>query len=318
MNKKSVNLHEKITEYGKKNNINALGFLKAKPFFRELERYSYAKEKDYLSSFVNKNPDLEIFKDFKSIICILISYPNPVFDSPELINTEHENKITGKISSSSWGRDYHVVLTEILNRMAEYIKSISNMKNYYVSVDTSPLSERELAVKAGLGWIGKNSNLINKELGSFAFIGALFTDIEILESDEHLISNDYCGECNLCVNACPVNAIDNKMRVINTKLCLSQQTQEKEIMNELVKEKIISTKYIYGCDICQEICPWNKEKRGFNPLFNPKREEVFIDLEELILESNSSFKNKYGHLAGSWRGKKTWQKNGKIILLNSN
>ena len=76
MNKKSVNLHEKITEYSKKNNINALGFLKAKLFFRELERYSYAKEKDYLSSFINKNPDLEIFKDFKSIICILFLKPS--------------------------------------------------------------------------------------------------------------------------------------------------------------------------------------------------------------------------------------------------
>jgi len=314
--KESFLRKEKILEYGKNNNINALGFLKAEPFFRDMGRYNYAKEKGYLSSFVNINSNLDVIEGYKSIICILVSYPNSNFNFPEEQDKKPENIKYGKISSSSWGKDYHVVLKDILEQMAKYIQSISNMNKYYISVDTSPLSERELAVRAGLGWIGKNTNLINKDLGSFVFIGALFTDIEIFELEENDISNDYCGDCRLCIDSCPVQAIDQKMRVLNTKLCLSQQTQEKDTETDFVKKKIKDTRYIYGCDICQKVCPWNSKERVFNPLFKPKREEVYININELLLESNSSFKRKYGHLSGSWRGKKVWQKNGKTILLD--
>lgn len=317
MGKEITSLKKEILQYGKDNGINALGFLKAEPFFRDLERYNYADKKGYLSSFIKKNSELNIVEGFKSVVVVLMSYPNPNYNLPKDPEKELGNKIYGKVSSSSWGKDYHLVLRDVIEKLAEYISNISEMKEYYISVDTSPVSERELAVKAGLGWIGKNSNLINKELGSFVFIGALFTDIEIPGIDNVELSDDFCKDCTICIDSCPVNAIDKNMRVINTNLCLSQQTQEKEVINSLVKEKIKETKYIYGCDICQEVCPWNKKERDFNPLFSPEIEEVFIDLEKLLLETNSSFKSKYGHLAGSWRGKKIWQKNGKFILLNS-
>ena len=318
MKKDSNLLKKNIKAYAETIGINALGFLKAEPFFHNTKRKEYSKKMDYLSSFVretNEGREGFEFKEYKTILTVLVNYPNPLFDKPE-IPEKLTGQVYGEVSASSWGVDYHRVLKDILLKMAEFIQNNSTLKNYYAAVDTVNFSEREIAVLAGLGWIGKNSCLINKEQGSFVFIGELFLDIEIepdLNKENQIV--DYCGECNLCVNLCPAGAIDGINRVIDTRLCLSQQTQEKEISNELVKNKIKEEKYIFGCDICQKVCPWNKKQRDFNPLFRPDSRNVYIDLNELILESNKSFQSKYGKLAGSWRGKKTWQRNARIIRL---
>ncbi len=315
MNNKVDDLKEKIVNYSKKRGINALGFLKAEPFFRDLERYNYALKNNYLSSFINKNNEDELLDGYKSIICVLVSYPNPTFYKSDEMEEELNKNQLGKLSSSSWGLDYHKVLTDILEDLVGYLKGFCKVEKYKISVDKTNLSEREIAVKAGLGWIGRNSNLINKELGSFVFIGTIFVDLD-LDLKENKISNNLCANCNLCVEACPVGAIKGKTRVIDTNLCLSQQTQEKEITSKFIKRNIKEMKYLYGCDICQEICPWNKKKREINPLFSPIKEEVYINLNELSKESNKSFKKKYGHLSGSWRGKKIWIRNAEIILSN--
>jgi epoxyqueuosine reductase len=315
--KKDSNLlKNNIKEYAEKIGINALGFLKAEPFFHNTKRKDYSKEMGYLSSFIKENNqgrERSEFNEYKTILTVLVNYPNPLFDKPEI-----PEKLTdqgyGEVSASSWGIDYHLVLKDILLKLAEFIQNNSSLKYYYAAVDTVNFSEREIAVLGGLGWIGKNSCLINKEQGSFVFIGELFLDIEI-EPDINIKNQhtDFCGECNLCVKSCPTGAIDGINRVIDTRLCLSQQTQEKEISNELVKNKIKEEKYIFGCDICQKVCPWNKKQRDYNLLFRPEPGKVYIDLNELILESNKSFQNKYGKLSGSWRGKKTWQRNARII-----
>lgn len=310
-------LKEKIIIYSEKLGIDGLGFLKAESFFPNLERFNYSQEMGYLSTFINKKDSSDFLKEYKTIICILLSYPNPLFKGPKEGFALSEDSSYGKLSASSWGLDYHKVITKILEDMVEYIKTLKKLNKYHIAVDINPLSEREIAMKAGLGWIGKNSNLINKELGSFVFIGEIYLDFSLPINDAELIK-DLCRDCNLCVESCPVNAIDGENRVINTKLCLSQQTQEKDITDNLVKRKIKETKYLFGCDICQEVCPWNKKNIEFNSLFEPVRDEVYIDLNKLSQESNKSFKEKYGHLSGSWRGKKSWQNNGKIILSDSN
>lgn len=310
-------IKENIILYGEKIGIDGLGFLKAESFFPNLERLNYSKKRGYLSTFINKEDSKDFLKDYKTIVCILVSYPNPLFNMPKKNFNLSEEYSYGKISASSWGIDYHKVLTRILEDMVECIKKITKLENYHISVDINPLSERELAVKAGLGWIGKNSNLINKELGSFVFIGELYLDF-LLPINKINLAQDLCGDCNLCVESCPVSAIEGENRVINTKLCLSQQTQEKDITNIFVKNKIKETKYIFGCDICQEVCPWNNKNIKFNSLFQPIKDEVYIDLKELSQETNKTFKKKYGHLSGSWRGKNPWQNNGKIISSNFN
>lgn len=309
----NLDIKEKIIKYSSEIGVGALGFLKAELFFPNMERFEYADKKGYLSNFINKKKENINLEDYKTIICVLVPYPNPLFDNPNSSTLDRDNTVYGQVSSSSWGLDYHRVLKNTLEEMVDYIQLLIDIKKYHIAVDTNPMSEREIAAKAGLGWIGRNSNLINPDLGSFIFIGEIYLDLILpIGKKEPVI--DLCGNCNLCVEACPVGAIDGVKRIVNTQLCLSQQTQEKETFDDFLKKKIKETKYIYGCDICQIVCPWNNKKQEFNSMFNPVKEEVFINLKELTLESNKTFSKKYGHLSGSWRGKKPWQKNAKIIL----
>lgn len=301
-----------IKDYAKSLGFDGLGFLKARPFFYSQEgkeRFNYAQKNDYLSSFLDGS-DQKVLEKYESILVLLLSYPNPLYEGPEAVR-KREGYNHAYLSASSWGRDYHLVMREKLEKLALFIKEKTDLNDYLIKVDQAPYSERELAVKAGLGWIGKNSLLINKNLGSFIFIGSIFLDIDL---DLPLLeqADDLCGDCTLCQEACPLGAIDGKNRVINTKLCLSEQGQTKDL-NPRVADKFKENKYIYGCDLCQLVCPWNIKKRSFPEEFTPREAEVIIDLEEIMQESNRTFKEKYGHLAGSWRGKKVWQRNAKVI-----
>lgn len=301
-----------IKDYAKSLGFDGLGFLKARPFFHSREgrdRYDYARGKNYLSAFLDKS-DQEDLEKYKSLLILLLAYPNPLFHGPEAVR-KREGYDQAYLSSSSWGRDYHFVMRKKMEKLALFIKENTDLEDYLIKVDQAPYSEREVAIKAGLGWIGKNSLLINREIGSFFFIGSIFLDID-LNLPALDLADDLCGDCTLCQEACPVGAIDAEKRVINTNLCLSEQSQSKEI-NYLVADKFKENKYIYGCDLCQIACPWNRKKRSFPCEFTPKEAEIIIDLEKIMQESNRSFKEKYGHLAGSWRGKKIWQRNARLI-----
>ena len=178
-------------------------------------------------------------------------------------------------------------------------------------VDTGALVDTAVAQRAGIGFIGKNGLVISKEFGSYMFLGELITNLYI-EPDQPV---DYgCGDCNRCVTACPTSCLigDGSM---NAKRCLSFQTQDKGVMDLEFRKKIKTV--IYGCDICQICCPYNKG------LDNPLATEIDPDLShpELLpfLElSNGQFKEKFGHVAGSWRGKNILQRNAIIALANAN
>lgn len=303
-----------ISNYARTLGIDRLGFLKAGPFFLEnkesLARYNHAKKENYLSTFVSQR-DYSIFTEYKTVLLALVAYPNPLFDGPASFRQKEGYK-KGYLSASSWGQDYHKVLRDKLEKLAEFLLEETQLKDYQIRVDQASFSEREMALRAGLGWIGKNSLLINDQLGSFVFIGQLFLNIDI-DFPKALPFKDLCGDCNLCVKACPVQAIDGQERLVDTNLCLSEQSQRKK-MNPAIENKFAKNKYLYGCDICQLVCPWNQKKRKFSEEFTGREAEIIINLEELLEESNRTFKNKYGHMAGSWRGKNIWQRNARLIM----
>lgn len=195
----------------------------------------------------------------KSVISVLLNYYT------EAKQTENE---APKISQYAYGEDYHLVIKDKLRSLVEYINENIGEVNGRAFVDSAPVMDRVWAAKGGLGWIGKNSNLINKNSGSFYFIAELILDIE-LEYDSPV--GDYCGSCTKCIDACPTDAIVEPYVVDGSK-CISYFTIElkDELLPKEMKGKFEN--WAFGCDICQDVCPWNRfSKPHAESRFNPQQ-----------------------------------------------
>ena len=192
----------------------------------------------------------------KSIVSLLLNY---------FPTQTQKDETAPKISKYAYGKDYHLVIKEKLNQLLEFIKENIGDVDGRVFVDSAPVMDKVWAKKSGLGWIGKNSNLINKNSGSFYFIAELIIDLE-LEEDGPI--KDYCGTCTKCIDACPTEAIIAPYIVDGSK-CISYFTIElKENIPNEVKGKMDN--WAFGCDVCQDVCPWNSfskptKEKHFNP-----------------------------------------------------
>ena len=190
-----------------------------------------------------------------------------------------------KISKYAYGNDYHFVIKNKLKDLFEYIKEKTGDINGRVFVDSAPILERAWAEKSGLGWIGKNTNLISKKNGSFFFLCEIILDLE-LEYDH--IETDHCGSCTACIDACPTNAIVEPYVVDGSK-CISYYTIElKNNIPDYAKNTY--DEWIFGCDICQDVCPWNRfSKPHQEPLFNPNDEFLSISKNDWIEMTKETF-----------------------------
>lgn len=202
-------------------------------------------------AFMNNNVDKRIdpsllLEDSRSIILTLIVYKPGIGSLPD---TDY------KFARYARGKDYHIVVKEKLNKLVDFLDQQESGNKYKMFVDTIPILEKALASRAGLGWIGKNTLLINPVLGSYTFIGGVITTMNI-EADNHF-GNDLCGSCNRCIRHCPTNAL-NGDRTLDARKCISYLTIEhKEEFPDWFAGK--SAGNIFGCDICQEVCPWNQK-----------------------------------------------------------
>lgn len=198
----------------------------------------------------------------RSVITLLLNY------YPAVQSRQTDNKV----SRYALGEDYHTVIRTKLNQFLASIKEKLGDINGRGFVDSAPVLERTWAQRSGLGWVGKNGNLINKNSGSFFFIATLITDIE-LEYDDPL-AKDYCGSCTRCIDACPTGAIlDNK--IVNGSRCISYYTIELKdmLIPEEMKGKFDN--WLFGCDVCQEVCPWNR-------FSSPTHEAAFSPVPEIL------------------------------------
>ncbi|MEO5591261.1 MAG: tRNA epoxyqueuosine(34) reductase QueG [Chitinophagaceae bacterium] len=198
----------------------------------------------------------------KSVITLLLNYypaQNQQFASP-------------KIAKYAYGKDYHEVIRSKLNELMKLIKVNIGDINGRGFVDSAPVLERSWAQRSGLGWIGKNGNLINKQNGSFFFIATLITDLELLYDDP--MAKDYCGTCTKCTDSCPTGAIlPNK--VIDGSKCISYFTIE--LKDQLIPDNMKGkfNNWMFGCDVCQDVCPWNRFSQ-------PSKEQSFSPVNEIL------------------------------------
>lgn len=212
----------------------------------------------------------------------------------------------GRLALISRGLDYH----RVVKKYGQALISELNMEgSAEVFTDTHPLLERALAERAGLGYIGKHTQLIHPVYGSYLALGLILTD-EVLPAADISVK-DSCGDCRLCIDACPGKALSEYR--LHPHRCLSAVTQMKGEIPEEFRKPLGNR--LYGCDTCQSVCPKNRKVPETDiPELQPIYE--FIDLKGLEDLSNREFRKKYGCLSGAWRGKKTWVRNGKIILEN--
>ncbi len=212
----------------------------------------------------------------KSVITLLMNY----------FPSQQQNPDAPQVSKYAYGKDYHEVIKEKLKIFLQLIKENIGEIHGRGFTDSAPVLERSWAVKSGLGWVGKNGNLITKDNGSFFFIATLITDLE-LEADNPFVK-DYCGTCTRCIDACPTEAIlPNK--VINGSKCISHFTIELKDMLIPVEMQNKFENKMFGCDVCQDVCPWNRFSKPNNEIeFTPLNEVLNFsknDWEELTEES---------------------------------
>ncbi len=279
-----MNAKSKFTQLIKKE-AKRLGFLScgiSKAGFLEEEAPRLEKwlnqnmhgEMQYMENHFDKrlNPTI-LVPGAKSVISLLLNY------YPE----ESQAENTYKISKYAYGTDYHFVIKDKLKQLLQFIEEEIGEVDGRAFVDSAPVLDKAWAAKSGLGWIGKHSNLLTQQVGSFYFIAELILDLE-LEYDSP--ATDHCGTCTACIDACPTNAIVEPYVVDGSK-CISYFTIE--LKNEIPNEvKGQFDDWMFGCDICQDVCPWNRFSKPHNePLFNPKPELLSMtkkDWEEITRE----------------------------------
>lgn len=277
-----MNLIESYTHYVKKTatdiGFNYCGIAKAEKLTEDAKRLETWLQQGMQGSmqYMEKYFDMRVDPTLlvpgaKSVITVLLNY----------FPAEEPSTTSPKISKYAWGKDYHEVIKEKLNLFLSILREKIGDINGRGFVDSAPVLERAWAQRSGLGWIGKSGNLITKQQGSFFFIATLITDLELVYDDP--FAKDYCGSCTRCIDACPTNAIlENK--IVNGSKCISYFTIELKEMLIPNEMKNRFQNWMFGCDICQDVCPWNRFSK-------PTQEAAFKPIPEILDLSTKEWEN---------------------------
>ena len=260
-------------------------------------------------AWMARDPELrtdprKLFPAARSVVVVAKNYYTP---------TEHtDDPATGKVSRYAWGDDYHEVLGAKLRSLLAGIKEEFPQAEGKVCVDIQPLMDKAWAARAGLGWIGKHTNLITTEYGSWVFIGELLLSID-LEYDNELVA-DHCGSCTLCIDACPTSAITEPY-VVDSNKCISYATIE--LRNAELPHDVAENLegWFYGCDICQDVCPWNRfEQTTDEPCFQPRAGNVNVDLADVLQLTTATYAERFHHSAMKRAKLSGLQRNAQTLL----
>jgi len=276
-----------VIEKAKAVGFDLVGFAKAEILEKESQnlkqwlKKNYQSGMDYMEKNFEKRKDVkQILTEAKSMISLGFNYYTP--------NKYSNEKNKGKVSRYAWGKDYHLIIWSMLDELEEELKKIDPQFESISYVDTGPVMDKAWAVRAGIGWLGKHTNVINREIGSWFFIANIITNCEFEYSEK---IPDFCGTCTACIDACPTNAIVQDY-IIDSNRCISYLTIEnKEQIPEIFKDKFDN--WLFGCDICQDVCPWNQKFPIETMIkdFHPQNKE--LNLDEVLGMNETDFKEKF-------------------------
>ncbi|MBW5467674.1 tRNA epoxyqueuosine(34) reductase QueG [Brevibacillus formosus] len=303
---------QSIIDYAKEIGIDKIGFASADPFTTLKERLIVHREKGYESGF--EEPDLEkrtnpelLLDGARSLISIALAYPSKLKNPPK----SEPGAYRGILCRAAWGTDYHHVLRDKLDKLTRFIMELEPGARIESMVDTGALSDRAVAERAGIGYVGKNCAIITPEFGSWVYLGELVTNLP-LPSDQPI--EEGCGDCNICVEACPTGALIQGGQ-LDAQRCVAYLTQVKDFIPDEFRGKIGNR--LYGCDTCQTVCPKNRRiDNAHHAEFQPDPEIAKPLLIPLLQMSNKEFKEKFGQSSSSWRGKKPIQRNAILALAH--
>ncbi|WP_117170758.1 tRNA epoxyqueuosine(34) reductase QueG [Paraliobacillus sediminis] len=305
-------LKAEIIAYSKEIGIDKIGFAAANEFSEMKSRLKLQQEDGYQSGFEKgtieerTEPEL-LLANAQSIVAIAVAYPSRLKNPPKSKKGDRR----GNFCRASWGADYHTVLNEKLDKLSAFMATKITGFQFRSMVDTGELSDRAVAERAGIGFSGKNSMIITPEFGSYVYLGEMITNIPF-PPDQPV--DDSCGACTKCLDACPTGALVAPGR-LNAQNCIAFVTQTKGFLPD--KYRDLMGNQLYGFDTCQLVCPKNKQvDTHLHPELEPDPELVKPKLLPLLSMSNREFKEKFGSMAGSWRGKKPIQRNAIIALAH--
>jgi epoxyqueuosine reductase len=305
-----LSLTEKIKQKSVAIGFDKIGIARAEELTSEAEHLRSWLEKGFHAEMKwlerepekRANPNL-IFPAAKSVIVVALNYFTP---------HKHENSADkGKVSRYAWGDDYHDVMGEKLRELLAFIKTENADANGKICCDIQPMADKAWAVRAGIGWLGKHSNVIAKEFGSWFFIGEILLDLSL--DYDGFIEPDHCGNCTACLDACPTGAIVSPYTV-DSNACLSYATIE--LRSEELPINITPNLdgWLYGCDVCQDVCPWNRfEKPTAEVRFEPRKGLISPDLDEIIEMSPEIYVEKFRRSAMKRTKLKGLQRNARAL-----
>ena len=247
----------------------------------------------------------KVLAQARSIITLGVNYYTPISHS--------ESPLHGKISRYAWGKDYHLILKSRLTRLTNWILDTSPASWGLAYCDTGPIMEKAWAQLSGMGWIGKHSNLITRELGSWLFLAEILTDLEL---DSNLESRNHCGTCHRCIDVCPTRAIVAPY-VVDARRCISYLTIE--LRGPIPREfRVLIGTRIFGCDDCQDVCPWNRfSQLSLESGFYPDPDHHAPALAQLIGMTELQFQERFRHSPIRRAGYRGFLRNVAVALGNS-
>lgn len=301
-----------VIELAKELGFDLIGFAKVEELDNEIETLNYWLSKgynagmNYMERNLDKRKDIsKILPSAKSVISLGINY----YNKSDFSNLPQN----GKVSRYAWGKDYHYIIWDKLKILESKIKEIDREFESKSYIDTGPVMDKIWAVKAGLGWMGKHSNIISRNLGSWIFLADVITNYSF---DYNEPISDFCGTCTACIDACPTDAIVENY-IVDSNKCISYLTIENkgEISNEFSGK---FENWLFGCDICQDVCPWNKKfsrQTKDKEFLEIKNKE--LPIEEILEMNNEEFKEKFKESPISRAKLSGLQRNAKFLRYNS-
>lgn len=308
-------LQQQITSWGQELGFQQLGFSdidlsQAESRLREWLSRGFQADMDYMERHgVKRSRPQRLVPGTLSIISVRMDYRPP---EPRYAQRLKEPD-TAAIAQYALGRDYHKVIRKKLQKLAEKVQQTIGPFGYRAFTDSAPVLERAIAEKAGLGWIGKNTNLINRHAGSWFFLGEIYTDLPLTPSKP---TTAHCGSCRACIDVCPTQAIVGPYQ-LDARRCISYLTIENKGSIPVAYRKAMGNR-IYGCDDCQLVCPWNRYARPTQELdFLPRHQLDNVSLVEVFLWSEDTFLTKTAGSAIRRIGYTAWLRNIAVALGNA-